>query len=350
MRRSVLRALHALSLFALLFGSCWMPPYDASLSDAERFARKLGEAVFSFSLSIKSYESDGYYLPPRDPSYYDSGFWVKRQDGSLYVRGVFYDSYFFSYSLAGGWGDYDRLNPIPVLNAAAGAPSILVFLANPMKGFVTAQRDSAGNLWPAYTGLYPLPTGAGFVPLSESKDAYYLPSWEAPPSIAVSRYEVVSGSTVGAPIDYSLAYSSANPSLTGPSFCAIDPVSGYLYLSSALEDGGAATFRWPAGGHSADPERVWSVDRLLTGMLADGRLYSQDDTDLVLYAPVDGSSRTLRLGSFRFVHERFDSTENRWLSVFTRATARSFSREDDAQRYLVEVFEYPSSSLSELAE
>ena len=160
---------HALRplLFALavLAGlpACWMPPYDQALSESERLVAELGDPVFTISATLREYDAEGgFYLPPRDPLRYDSGFWIKRFDGSARIRSVAYDAFSGEYRFV-GWdaGDRDAYGRQAVLSAAAADPNYLIVKANDTSGLVRLWRDAAGNLTPSGDFASPDQIGAG---------------------------------------------------------------------------------------------------------------------------------------------------------------------------------------------
>lgn len=347
-------ALASISSIAFLFFSCWLPPFDQALSDSQLLVEKMGDPVHVSFAYMHPYEAEyGYYLVPRDPTLYGDGFWVQSRNGAVYIRAAKQDPltgdrYFMSY----GWGDYDRLGPAALYAAAVNDPNTLICFTNDHAGLVRLSRGPGGELFrydsvsEGLTGLF----GAGSVPGGTGPDWFFLIGAEPAVfqlySAGIGGTEAVSPS---APL--SLALPALDPFTVpaAPAFVAIESSSGDVYLSVELTDGTTRTFIWRYGQYALPPIEADFIDRRISGVLSDGRLFSRGRTGLRVYDVSTEKSFSLRLGSLRFVHERYEPLDGKWRCVFTRAALPQNDSRDEYSRIRFEVFEVLTEELAEIS-
>ena len=340
-----------IALAALLLSACWQPGYDPDLIESERFADRLGKPEDSFTLTIQGDSSgDGYYLPPRDPAYYRQGFGIGRQEGTVGIVAVTAAPDGSLYALSGGYGNYDIFSHSSYMVPTAGDNASLVVWMNPNEDLVRLTHSGTGELYPTgnLNGIgY---TGGGTVAVSPSADRFHL-AFDSLVAITVDYIDLTGAEAFPAvtTINAALPADVLVFSEEDPAFVALSPDGTDLYLSGILEDGSAATYVWMDSAFAAAPTRLYGIDRKITGMLPDGRLYAADEDGMRVYES-DGTGRfDLSYKKILYAGERWDAAEGRWLSRFTRATTASVDSED-GMKYRVEIWEHPTESLSRLAD
>jgi hypothetical protein len=340
-----------IALAALLLSACWQPGYDPDLIESERFADRLGKPEDSFTLTIQGDSSgDGYYLPPRDPAYYRQGFGIGRQDGTVGIVAVTAAPDGSLYASSGGYGNYDVFSHSSYMVPTAVDNASLVVWMNPNEDLVRLTQSGYGTL--NYTGSLSGAgyTGGGTVALSPAADRFFL-SFNSLLMITVDYIDLTGAEAFPAvtTITATLPADALVVSEEKPAFVALSPDDSRLYLSVMLEDGSAATYYWMNPYLALAPTRLYGIDRKITGMLPDGRLYAADEDGMRVYES-DGTGRfDLSYKKILYAGERWDAAEGRWLSRFTRATTASVDSEDGI-KYRVEIWEHPTESLSRLAD
>lgn len=329
--------------------SCWLPPFDEDVNNAELVVRKLGAPARSFSAYMKSYESSsGYYLPPRDPAAFREGVWVVSEDGELRFRGIFQDTATLVYRATqyNSWSCPDRYGENTVVMPAAAANSVFYVCSTDSSGFTQLQRDASGSLYSMAS--YPLPgqVGAGVFPSAVLADRYCAVVASAGVLSVVYEQagstETFTGSNIITP-----GYSASLPA--SPAFAALSSGSN-LYLSATLADGSVSTFKWLGGAWAGEPTRLDFVDRQVNGVFSDGRLFARDEDSLTVYDPSDTTSFTITSGKLRFLYERYDSASALWLCVFSRTTSVASNQSDTEIEHRIEIYEIPTADLKSLAD
>ena len=338
----------AATALALVLCSCWLPPYDTALNESEALIRKLGAPARSFSVFMRTYDaSGGYYLPPRDPSSFTSGFWIVRENGELQVRCVVQDSSTGTYGAGqnGYWSQPDRYGNSSILMPSAADAATLIVYAADSAGFVRLVRNSYGGVSTSGNFVAADPVGAGCAPLSSLSDCYSSVSWTLG-VLSVSNNIVGSSETFTNANVVVPSYSASAPS--SPAFAALTSASN-LFLSAALADGTIGTFVWKAGAFASAPTRLSFITKKIDSVLSDGCLLARTSDGFVVYNPDTKTSFTVMSGTLRFVYERYDAASAAWVCVFTRATAVVSGRSDQKYEYRIEIYELPTVNLSKLA-
>lgn len=341
---------------ALLVVSCWQPGYDPDLIESERFADRLGTPEDSFTLTIEGDSSgNGYYLPPRDPYKYRLGFGIERREGTVGIVAVTTSPDGRPYAPSWGYGAYDRFGPSAYFVPTAMDPFSLVVWVNPREQVLRLTKLEFGGLSPS--GSFP---GGGAVPrayvaggtavVSESLDRFHL-AYVAGGTLNVDCFALAGAE----PSFAALTYAAALPadalvfSEEAPAFVALSADGSDLYLSGTREDGTAATYVWRDYALAAPPVRLDGIDRKITGMLADGRLYAADEDGMRVYGPDGTGHFDLSYKKILYAGERWDAAGGRWISRFTRATTAS-ADSGDGMEYRIEIWEHPTETLSRLAD
>lgn len=345
-----------LFLFALLLSACWQPGYDPDLIEAERFADLLGKPRDTFHVSTEGDSTEeGVYLPPRDPDYYRLGFGIVRFDGAVGIVGIVYGSDGKLRTPYGGYGQFDVFAQSAYFVPTAVDPASLVVWTNPNEQVARLTKTGYGGMeptgsFPAYGAAGGPYVGGGTVVVSELLDRFHLAS------TAGGVLTVVSVELSGAEaFPAAQAVSAVLPpdelvfSEEAPAFAALSADGSDLYLSAALGDGTAATYVWRDYLFAAAPVRLDGIDRKVTGMLSDGRLYASRGDGMRIYDPESAKSFDLSYGSIFFAGERWDAETGRWLSRFTRATT-VWEDSGEGNTFRVEIWEYPTEKLSRLAD
>lgn len=338
---------------AICLASCWHPPFDPLVSASEFTVDKLGDPVWSKTVTLWDDAAGGYYLPSRDPAYYGTGTWIKKTGTSI-SAGV------FSPANQDGFSFNFRTN-----NELGDAATILSPLFAPLmtvnKVIIGANKNIASNGIVMFDGLStPVfsasiidAIGCGTAPLDETGDYLAVMNWPTAASEPTIRLNVIHGSM--AQIDpltnsYSLANTPpARP--TGPVFTTFKADTNYLYASSAASSG-FVTARWlfdSLTNSFPDAPTLLPITRQLTGILSDGRLLADTGERLYVYSEDGTDGFSIATGLLRFVHERTPDGIT-WYSVFTRTVQMPSGKDDDGSDYLIEIYEIPTADLRKLSE
>lgn len=357
------------AILALLLSSCWSPAFDPGLAEAALAARGMASVADLHVEGIKERSATrGLFIPRRSVAPLD-GIWFQ------------------------GYGDkentYNSITPYYLASGPASA-----WLSTPASSFSSVPDRPLVALAPAATptslleaaGVAGGDGGWNAGRIFEPADARYSLRLESNPSGSLSNalllgvgFRALSQGSDELTIVYrdnasgtwylaAFSYGAGFPSLLAPAPPAagseLSPVAGFTseplaspgyatridgiaYLSLRLEDGSTATYRWSNGQASA-PERLPGIAHPLAAALSDGTLLARDGSFLRAYGP-DGEARySLRLGSLRLAHERWDEASAAFVAVFVGQAFAPTSGEEGTLR--LEVFESPTEELAALAE
>ncbi len=333
-------------LFGLGVSSCWHPPFNADISASEFTVSKLGDPVWAVSINLSSEASGGYYLPYRDPSEYYHGAWVWKSSsqirfGYLTITGP--TAYTFSTSYNSFPNEMGNAAQIRTPMGANTAYNYVFFGSSGNNGIV---QYLLSTTMPAYWSPTPPPAvGMGMVPdtTTNTNDWFYI-AFFSEGILNYSYQQINSGSTFP-PSPSGGAFTHSVPVPVAPGFFAQSPANGGFYLSAKMASGAYETFYWSS--IAAVPVRL-PVTVQITGMLSDGRLLADSSSSLSVYSPTGDYLFTINTGALRLVHERFDSVNTCWISVFSRTVAIPQQNSDNDQ-YLIQIYEIKTQNLRDLA-
>lgn len=349
--------MNARSLFLCLTAaaalqSCWLPPFDPELSASQYTIGLLGDPVWSARIKLENQGEGGWYLPPKEPSQYGQGVWVREESGRIFLWAL--RSYEWGYAQLDHIYEGDNnLGRARLLSMAAGFNSNYVFISDPSQGI---RRVGYGTTDPPWNTLFPPDEyyiGFGVGPVDQVNDRYCMVRLDpAIPQFSFDYAPMNSYTAMPPTILTNGVIDIPPPIPAAPGFFAISPTDDRTYLSAPYGDGSIRTYAW-LDPMPSPPVRL-PIDRQLTGILSDGRLLADGGDELYVYGPEGASLFAIRTGPLRFVHERYHSdplvpANSRWLSVFSR-TVRIPKDKDDSAEYLIEVFEIPTADLKKLTE
>lgn len=328
---------------ALFLTSCWHPPFDPLVSASEFTAKKLGDPVWSKTVTLRDEAAGGYYLPSRDPSEYYTGAWIRRQSGRISIGkltmlpGTGFNFNANRYNAADTFGSSAVLVNPPGSNTT----NSIFYVASNADGIYQLNTASSA-VWPP---LLPI-IGFGVSPSNTTQDIYYIAEWNG---IVISVEYAQTGIVLGMPPagNGTITFTVACPIPVGPAFLAASPVNlANYYLSGPMANGNSETYFWATNIVSPI---LLPISRKLTGMLSDGRLLADTGDELYVYSADGTDSFSIPTGVLRFVHERTPDGIT-WYSVFTRTIAVPNGKKSDGSDYLIQIYEIPTANLRDLAD
>lgn len=330
----------------LSLSSCWHPPFNADLSASEFTVSKLGSPVWAVTVHLYSEASGGYYLPYRDPSQYYSGAWVWKSPtqirfGYLQITGP--NMYTFNSPSLGFPNEMG--NAVQIRTPMGTNTSNYVFFGS-SGGAGIGQYVLSSSVIAPYWSPSTLPAvGMGMVPdtATTTDDLFYMAYFNIGQLNFVSS-QITNISTLP-PAFSSGFFVYSVPVPAAPGFFAQSPANGGFYLSAKEANGAFATYFWSNTG--AEPIRL-PVNVQITGMLSDGRLLADSSSSVTVYSPMGEYLFTINTGALHFVHERYDSVNLCWISVFTR-TVEIPQQNTDNNQYRIEIYEIKTRDLQNLA-
>ncbi len=327
--------------------SCWLPPFDPELSASQYTIGLLGDPVWSARIRLENQGEGGWYLPPKDPSQYGQGVWVREESERIFLWAL--RTFEWDYTqLDHLYDSPNTLGRARLLSMPAGFNgNYYVFVAAQGEGMRKVGGSGFNALWDM--GGFAL-TAVGSAPAGPGADRYFMARWDtAVNDLIISHSLMDSISAMPPPAPANDTLFNTPPRYSAAAFFSVSPANAWYYLSGPTS-AGIESYIWKAATDM--PVRL-PIDRQLTGVLSDGRLLADGGDELYVYGPEGASLFSIRTGPLRFVHERYhidplEPANNRWLSVFTR-TVRIPKDKDDSSEYLIEVFEMPTESLKKLA-
>jgi len=343
-----LAAVLSLSLAAAFaLASCWQPPFDPALSASEYTAAKLGNPVWSKTVSIWSDEMEGaYYLPPKNIVDYGNGFFIKVQNSVLSARQVYIDVNGNATIGNNQFNDVTTFDSITLVMAASN-PGFVYLAGNAASGL--HRFDGVSTFSETHTDVI----GYGSVPDQAGDDHLSILQWDF---VTVDMYMgefLVDGLEIYPPaltdplpltVANTLPYEAAGLCFVARNY-APNAYQSALYVSGPMKYGDTETFVWMDPMTTSMPVKL-PISRQLTGILSDGRLLADTGDYLYVYE-ADGSGEfSIPTGALRFVHERYDGTK--YISVFTR-TVEIPQQDSDESEFLIQIWEIDTADLKDLA-
>ncbi len=351
------------AFLALLLSSCWSPAFDSGLADAASAARGMAGVADLRVEGIKERSAtQGLFLPRRAAAPLD-GIWFQGYGDTSNTYNLI-TPYYIANGQASEWLSV----PASPFGSVPDRPLVALSPATAQGGPLEAAGLTGKEAWWATGRLYEpsdaprtvrldtaigdsigeaLLLGVGFRAASRGLD-----------ELTVIHRDNASGTWRLA----AFSYSSGLPAmilashLEPPPEALAEPfgapgyaarIGGTAYLSLRRKDGSVATYRWPAGP-AAVPERLPGIAYPLSAALSDGTLLARDGSFLRAFGP-DGEARySLRLGSLRLAHERWDEASASFVAAFV---GQSFAPTSGGQGTLrLQVFEKPTKELAALAD
>lgn len=330
-------------IFAISTTSCWHAPFNAELSASEYTVSKLGSPVWAVLLKLPSEVSGAYYVPFRDPSEYNYGALVWRSTGQ--IRFAYLNS-------MGNYSNYSNLG-VMVPNEMAYAAQIRMPMgSNSTNKYLYFGASGSGGLEQLLmmtginTAWYPgVPVvGMGIVPDTAvtTNDWFYMAYFSGGLLYYVSS-QINSASTFP-PTATPIQFTNTIPVPAAPGFFGQAPGASGFYLSAKMSDGKYRTHYWVST--AAFPTTL-PLSVQITGILSDGRLLSDSGSSLSVYSGGGSFQFSINTGALHFVHERYDSINSCWVSVFTRVV--EIPNQHDDNDFLVQIFEIKTADLKSLA-
>jgi hypothetical protein len=317
----------------VFFTSCWHPPFDPEVSASVLSARKLGDPIWEVKVSLPYEARNGYYIPGKLT--YSQGFWITKESGSLNISYAFFDQVLNN-------GGITKLQNIPVSSYVG-----LQVIPHP--------NDSTTFFvsLPAIMGWQTMSLSGGFESFLTTADdekfwgAGAVLTWNGSQEVGTCYIATYANGQVKL-IDYDTQSTQATsyyqlPPKMPETFTFAAKNDYGAYLSGYLADGTPVTYYWfEAGGPIQLP-----MDRAMTGLLTDGRLLAETGDRIYIYEKDGTYEFAIATGSLHFSFERYDTTNSRWVSVFTR-TLQIAAPNDDAWDYLISIYEITTADLYKL--
>ncbi len=358
--------------------SCWMPPFDPSLSTSVRFEKKL-EKVLSIGPiryeGIKAKEQ--YFVPTYLPAPTD-GYWVTKE-GDTRLAVNYIDTSLAVPLVGPRWqvddNNYGSLNAVQSMSPdTANVGDISLGLSRGIHIFGTGQTSASPS--PAMLGLG-LQTATtwnltmvpanllGFPPLGSYSLLAIGGSMQNNDATLSTRYLLLAGQVYG---DYVLvanrylmqyhsdAYSIPNLQYVELNYPGPPLAPGAFYWSDTTNDivigtsvvtGEIVAYEWQSAYPGDSPVSL-SFDQLITDVLHDGTLLARGKITTRAYSSSGQALFTMPTGSFRFIHELNDGTM--YYSYFTRTVVVPDNKDDWKGQVYFDVARYPTDKLSELAD
>ncbi|AEJ19154.1 hypothetical protein [Gracilinema caldarium] len=314
----------------ILLTSCWHPPFDPDVSASVLSARKLGDPVLEFKVSLPYEARYGYFIPCK--SSYTQGGWITKEAYSLRISYVTFDPIFKTGVIL----NKEQLNGFSFAGLQVFPhPNDLqaLYISHPdIKGWV--RIDSTG--FESYQTTDDLFLGAGATLTwsgTEEVGILYIASYGDGEQITLTRHDMTSSNEVYYPLPPQLP--------AAPIFAAKNDYGAYL--SGTLTDGTPVTYYW---FEEEGPVQL-PLGRAMTGLLSDGRLLADTGDRLYIYDKDGNECFAIATGSLKFSFERYDAVNSRWVSVFTRTLQIAASNNDEWD-YLISIYEIPTADLEKL--
>lgn len=331
----------------LLLSSCWHPPFDPEVSASLVTVDRLGKPVWEVRTRLPYMARGGYYLPARDPLHYNQGIWIALDMGQIRLSRFGYDAGtqngdvegFFEFLVG---TDMRGLSLFP--SVSSPSPMVFYCMLPGSSRWIQINFDSSSSSTSPDLNDF-LGLGFRFGNGSDNlSDTLYIANVKSE-SIKLYSKEVNGDEVNLSGFTPMMGLWPLPPELPATvSLMAKNP-DGALVLSGTLADGSAVSYRWLNA--SSTPERL-PLNKSLTGMLSDGRLLADTGDRLYVYAQDGSSAFAVATGALHFSYERYDSANNRWISVFTRTLEMPVSN-SDSWDYLISIYEIPTSRLRDLA-
>ena len=361
----------AFTAFAALAGlaGCYLPPFDGTLAESERFADKLAHVgrLGPVYIDEHTYEG-GFFLPSREFDALSSpdGFWMREGDDGLvaaYIMGssIYIGNNLKDNALGDGFVAFP-LNETEVSTLSTAPQKRGIFIVSGSDA--TTGMPALATIGTSYTlepKAYPLclsavPSGSVLVGASYRIEDYandrisLLYQSASSPSVLTGGSLAMASSTPWSSCSTAVPTASAAPeaipTLKSGAFFGYCAANGRYYVSGYREDDSSLfSAYWPGELPASTPETMASVTDRIVAILSSGRLLAAGDGIMELY-DLDGNLLTsFTTGNMRFAYEYYDASDGVWYCCFTRAVRSSGN---DDKKVIIDVYRWPSDGLSSL--